>query len=104
MNGQREYLMQNPEYWEQVERLHHGALTVHELGEMEDIHFIAATLVDGTTLRDRIIGQKMKLSYAVDAAIPRHEIGPAARCTLLLILLRIIRLRIQRPGLAISSR
>ncbi|HKA22446.1 MAG TPA: serine/threonine-protein kinase, partial [Blastocatellia bacterium] len=72
-----------PEYTEDEERLrrfkhearaasalnHPNILTVHELGEVEGIHFIAAEFVEGTTLRDRIRGQAMKLSDAVDVAV-----------------------------------
>src|SRR5262249_3116125 len=44
-------------------------ITIFEIGEVSDIHFIATEFIDGQTLRRRMRSAPMKLSEALDAAI-----------------------------------
>ena len=47
---------------------HPGILTVYEIGQQEDLHFIATEYVEGETLRQRIERGPMNLIDALDAA------------------------------------
>ena len=48
---------------------HPNILTVYEIGEDHSTHYIASELIEGETLRDRLIRGPMQLSEAVDIAI-----------------------------------
>src|SRR4029453_18984882 len=48
---------------------HPNILTVYEIGEDHSIHYIASELIEGETLRDRLIRGPIELSEAVDVAI-----------------------------------
>ncbi|PYS67737.1 MAG: hypothetical protein DMF73_18580 [Acidobacteria bacterium] len=48
---------------------HPNILTVYEIGEDHSIHYIASELIEGETLRQRLMRGRMELSEAVDAAI-----------------------------------
>src|SRR5262252_10199820 len=48
---------------------HPNILTVYEIGEDQSIHYIASELIEGETLRDRLMRERMQLSEAVDVAI-----------------------------------
>ena len=48
---------------------HPNILTVYEIGEDHSIHYIASELIEGETLRDRLMRGPMQLSEAVDVAI-----------------------------------
>src|SRR5437773_9315230 len=48
---------------------HPNILTVYEIGEDHSIHYIASELIEGDTLRDRLIRGPMQLSEVVDVAI-----------------------------------
>src|SRR5262245_57403275 len=48
---------------------HPNIITIFEIGEVCDIHFIATEFIDGQTLRQRMRSAPMKLSEALDAAI-----------------------------------
>jgi serine/threonine protein kinase/predicted ATPase/class 3 adenylate cyclase len=48
---------------------HPGILTVYEIGQHDDLHFIATEYVEGETLRQRIKNGPVKLIDALDAAI-----------------------------------
>jgi serine/threonine protein kinase len=48
---------------------HPNILTVYEIGEDHSIHYIASELIEGETLRDRLIRGPMQSSEAVDIAI-----------------------------------
>jgi serine/threonine protein kinase/Tfp pilus assembly protein PilF len=48
---------------------HPNILTVYEIGEDHSIHYIASELIEGETLRDRLIRGPMQLSETVDIAI-----------------------------------
>jgi serine/threonine protein kinase/Tfp pilus assembly protein PilF len=48
---------------------HPNILTVYEIGEDHSIHYIASELIEGETLRDRLIRGPTQLSEAVDIAI-----------------------------------
>jgi eukaryotic-like serine/threonine-protein kinase len=48
---------------------HPNILTVYEIGEDHSIHYIASELIEGETLRQRLMCGPMELSEAVDIAI-----------------------------------
>jgi serine/threonine protein kinase len=48
---------------------HPNILTVYEIGEDHSIHYIASELIEGETLRQRLMRGRMELSEAVDVAI-----------------------------------
>src|SRR5438477_3997 len=48
---------------------HPNILTVYEIGEDHSIHYIASELIEGETLRERLMHGRMQLSEAVDVAI-----------------------------------
>src|SRR6266545_1491607 len=48
---------------------HPNILTVYEIGEDHSIHYIASELIEGETLRQRLMRGPMQLSEAVDVAI-----------------------------------
>jgi len=50
---------------------HPNIITIHEIGEVEDTHYIVTEYVEGETLRRRIMGapgQRLKPSEAIDVA------------------------------------
>jgi serine/threonine protein kinase/Flp pilus assembly protein TadD len=65
---------------------HPNILTVYEIGEDHSIHYIASELIEGETLRQRLMHGRMQLSEAVDVAIQvasalaaAHETGVVHR-------------------------
>jgi hypothetical protein len=48
---------------------HPNILTVYEIGEDHSIHYIASELIEGETLRQRLLRGRLELSEAVDIAI-----------------------------------
>jgi TolB-like protein/Flp pilus assembly protein TadD len=66
-----------------VVRLNHpNILTIYEIGEDRSIHYIASELIEGETLRERLVRGRMQLSEAVDIAIQvvsalaaAHQVG-----------------------------
>jgi TolB-like protein/cytochrome c-type biogenesis protein CcmH/NrfG len=66
-----------------VVRLNHpNILTIYEIGEDHSIHYIASELIEGETLRERLVRGRMQLSEAVDIAIQvvsalaaAHQVG-----------------------------
>src|SRR6266571_4530997 len=48
---------------------HPNILTVYEIGEDHSTHYIASELIEGETLRERLMRGRMELSEAVDVAI-----------------------------------
>jgi TolB-like protein/Tfp pilus assembly protein PilF len=53
-----------------VVRLNHpNILTIYEIGEDHSTHYIASELIEGETLRQRLMRGRMQLSEAVDIAI-----------------------------------
>ena len=48
---------------------HPNILTVYEIGEDHSTHYIASELIEGETLRERLLRGRMQLSEAVDVAI-----------------------------------
>jgi eukaryotic-like serine/threonine-protein kinase len=48
---------------------HPNILTVYEIGEENSIHYIASELIEGETLRQRLMRGRMQLGEAVDIAI-----------------------------------
>src|SRR5213080_3009150 len=48
---------------------HPNILTVYEIGEDHSIHYIASELIEGETLRQRLVRGPIELSEAVDVAI-----------------------------------
>src|SRR6266516_33140 len=48
---------------------HPNILTIYEIGEDDSTHYIASELIEGETLRQRLMHGRMELSEAVDVAI-----------------------------------
>src|SRR6266478_5071439 len=48
---------------------HPNILTVYEIGEDHSTHYIASEMIEGETLRQRLMRGRMELSEAVDVAI-----------------------------------
>jgi serine/threonine protein kinase len=48
---------------------HPNIITIFEIDQINDAHFIAAEFIDGQTLRGRLTGGPMKLNEALDVAI-----------------------------------
>src|SRR5207248_3932214 len=48
---------------------HPNILTVYEIGEDHSIHYIVSELIEGETLRERLMRGRIQLSEAVDVAI-----------------------------------
>ena len=48
---------------------HPNILTIHEIGQADNLHFIATEFIDGETLRQRMAGTRMKLSETLDVAM-----------------------------------
>src|SRR5206468_6027351 len=48
---------------------HPNILTVYEIGEDHSIHYIVGELIQGETLRQRLMREPMRLSEAIDVAI-----------------------------------
>src|SRR5438034_3600136 len=48
---------------------HPNILTIYEIGEDHSTHYIASELIEGETLRQRLMRGRMELSEAVDVAI-----------------------------------
>src|SRR5204862_2933371 len=64
---------------------HPNILTVYEIGEDHSIHYIASELIEGETLRQRMMRAPMNLSDAVDVAILLSSVM-AACCQARLVL------------------
>ena len=47
---------------------HPNILTIHEIGQVNDLHFIATEFIDGVTLREQIKSKELKLSDALNIA------------------------------------
>jgi eukaryotic-like serine/threonine-protein kinase len=61
---------------------HPNIITIHEIGEIDSIHFITTEFVDGETLRERMSRKRMKLDEVLDVAAQvasalqaAHELG-----------------------------
>lgn len=48
---------------------HPNILTVHEFGESDGIHFLAAEFVDGVTLRQRLLDGPLELTEIIEVAV-----------------------------------
>jgi serine/threonine protein kinase/tetratricopeptide (TPR) repeat protein len=48
---------------------HPNILTIHEIGQQDDAHFIATEYIEGQTLRERMANSSMKLLEVLDVAI-----------------------------------
>jgi len=48
---------------------HPNILTIHEIGKLDSTDFIVTEFIDGRTLRTELIGQKLKLTDALDMVI-----------------------------------
>ena len=48
---------------------HPNIITIHEVGQVEDTHFIATEFVEGRTLRSFIEGGKIEIADALDVAV-----------------------------------
>jgi serine/threonine-protein kinase len=47
---------------------HPNIITIHEIGQVDSVHFIATEFIDGQTLRERMAGEGMKLGEVLDVA------------------------------------
>src|SRR5262249_49811650 len=45
---------------------HPNILTIFEIGETDDAHYIATEFIDGQTLRERLTSERLPLSAALD--------------------------------------
>src|SRR5438445_8886579 len=57
---------------------HPNILTVYEIGEDHSTHYIASELIEGDTLRQRLLRGRMEFSEAVDVAIQVYSALAAA--------------------------
>lgn len=57
---------------------HPNILTIFDIGEHDDTHFIATEFVEGETLRQKILNEKLRLSEILDIAIQTAEALTAA--------------------------
>jgi Tol biopolymer transport system component len=48
---------------------HPNILTIHEIGHIHDLHYIAAEFVDGQTLRERLVDGPLELNEALEIAV-----------------------------------
>jgi serine/threonine protein kinase len=48
---------------------HPNILTIHEVGEAQDVHFIATEFIDGKTIRELIAGEQLSLEEALDICV-----------------------------------
>jgi eukaryotic-like serine/threonine-protein kinase len=48
---------------------HPNIITIHEIGQVGDLHFIATEYIEGGTLRQRIAARKLKLGEALEITI-----------------------------------
>src|SRR5437868_9981026 len=48
---------------------HPNIITIHEVGEIEGLHFIVTELIDGNTLRREMAAERLSLSAALDIAV-----------------------------------
>jgi serine/threonine protein kinase/tetratricopeptide (TPR) repeat protein len=48
---------------------HPNIITIHEISEADDIHFIATEFIDGVTLRERLKDKEIKIETTLDVAI-----------------------------------
>lgn len=48
---------------------HPNILTIHEIGHIRDVHYIATEFVDGQTLRDRLSDGQLELKEALEIAV-----------------------------------
>src|ERR1700730_10722398 len=50
-------------------RVSANILTIHEIGEVDNVHFIATEFIDGITLRQRIQSASLNIREALDIAV-----------------------------------
>ena len=48
---------------------HPNILTIHEIGHIRDVHYIATEFVDGQTLRERLANGRLELAEALEIAV-----------------------------------
>ena len=48
---------------------HPNILTIYEIGQIDDVHFIATEFIDGVTLREHLSHTRMKTGEALDIAV-----------------------------------
>src|SRR5437764_4613814 len=48
---------------------HPNIITIHEIEEIDSTHFIATEFIDGTTLRDLLARERMKIGEVLDVSI-----------------------------------
>ena len=48
---------------------HPNILTIHEIGQIETLHFIATEFIDGVTLRERVTHTRMTVQEVLDVAV-----------------------------------
>ena len=71
-----EHLISDPDRLRRFEREaraasalnHPNILTIHQIAQVDNLHFIATEFIDGVTLRERIANKELKLSDALNIA------------------------------------
>lgn len=48
---------------------HPNIITIHEIGQVGELHFIATEFIEGSTLRQRMTARRLKLDEALDIAV-----------------------------------
>jgi serine/threonine protein kinase len=48
---------------------HPNILTIHEIGEVDNVHFIATEFIDGVTLRQQLQSNRLTVREALDVAM-----------------------------------
>jgi serine/threonine protein kinase/tetratricopeptide (TPR) repeat protein len=48
---------------------HPNIITIYEIGEFEEMHFIATELIEGDTLHKRLKGKPLEIDFALDIAV-----------------------------------
>src|SRR2546421_10093293 len=48
---------------------HPNIITIYEIGQVDDLHFMATEFIDGQTLRGRMNGEQIQLSEALEVAM-----------------------------------
>src|SRR6058998_2781532 len=48
---------------------HPNIITIHEIGEMEEAHYLVTEFIDGETLRQRLMQGRLEISPALDVSL-----------------------------------
>lgn len=56
-------------YWFQHSKHHPNIITIHEIGQRDDLHFIITEFIDGQSLRQHTKGARLPLPEAINIAL-----------------------------------